>query len=86
MSSLACARPGCGLTVATVLLVDGRRVAEVCSERCGYELIGPKRGAEDDTSAERNAAHQREAVRRMHDSQRFGDMAKLAAALAFVFF
>jgi hypothetical protein len=77
-----CARPGCGLTAATTLLVDGRRVAEVCSERCGYELIGPKRSAEDDASAERNAAHQREAVRRMHDSQRFGDMAKLAAALA----
>ena len=82
MSLVTCARPGCGLTAATTLLVDGRRVAAVCSERCGYELIGPKRGAEDDASAERNAAHQREAVRRMHDGRRFSDVANLAAALA----
>lgn len=62
------------------MLVDGRNVAAVCSERCGYELIGPKRGADDSAAAD-DAAHQQMLVRRQQDKQRFSDLAELSTSL-----
>lgn len=41
-----CALPGCRQPATHTMFVDRRGVAAVCSERCGYELIGPKRGAD----------------------------------------
>jgi len=46
-----------------------------------YELIGPKRGADDDAAAERDAARQQLLNQRQEAKKRFTDMAKLAKAL-----
>jgi len=80
-----CARPGCGQAASIGARAHGSTAAHVpvCSERCGYELIGPKRGADDDVDAadERDAAHQQMLVQRQEEKRRFDDMAKMTAIM-----
>jgi hypothetical protein len=79
MSLVVCARPGCDLAAATSLLVDGRHVAAVCSERCGYELIGPKRSADDMSDAAAGGDDKRQdVVYRELDKKRYADLAEMA--------
>ena len=88
MSLVVCTRPGCGLTAATTLLVDGRRVAAVCSERCGYELIGPKRSADDasDTAATASGDEKRQDVyREMDKSRYYADLRSMVLSIRYVF-
>jgi hypothetical protein len=79
MSLVVCARPGCDLAAATSLLVDGRHVAAVCSERCGYELIGPKRSADDMSDAAAGGDDKRQdVVYRELDKKRYLDLSGIA--------
>jgi len=87
-----CARPGCGQAASTSARPVGSDAAymPVCSQRCGYELIGPKRSAADaaaddsdvDDGSGGGAARQLVLANLQKEGKRLDDLAKMANTLA----